>query len=137
MLETLAVPVIGVGTHEFPAFYTATSGLRLEHRIDAPADAARICRAHWSLGQAGILFANPIPQPYSLDPAVIERAVDEALADAARQGIRGKAMTPHLLAYVSQATHKQSLGANRMLALNNAAFAAELATALSALPPNA
>jgi pseudouridine-5'-phosphate glycosidase len=134
MLETLAVPVIGVGTNEFPAFYTATSGLPLEHRIDRADEAASLCRAHWALGQAGILFANPIPQAHALDPAVIGRAVDEALADAARNGIRGKAMTPHLLAYVSRVTHKQSLGANRMLALNNAAFAAELATALSALP---
>ncbi len=135
MLETLAIPVVGVGTNELPAFYTRTSGLRLEHRIDAPTAAAQICRAHWSLGQAGILFANPIPEAYALDPSLIERAVDDALADAVANGIRGKAMTPHLLAYVSRATHKQSLGANRMLVLHNAAFAAELATELSALPP--
>jgi pseudouridine-5'-phosphate glycosidase len=137
MLETLAVPVIGVGTNQFPAFYTAASGLAVEHRIDSADAAAKICRAHWSLGQAGILFANPIPEAHSLDPIAIERAVDEALADAARNGIRGKAMTPHLLAYVSRATQKQSLGANRILALNNAAFGAELATALSALTPAA
>jgi pseudouridine-5'-phosphate glycosidase len=135
MLETLAVPVVGVGTNELPAFYTRTSGLPLEHRVDSAADGARICRAHWSLGQAGILFANPIPQAHALEPDVIQRAIEDALADATRHGIRGKALTPHLLAFVARATDKRSLAANRALALNNAAFGAELASALSALPP--
>jgi pseudouridine-5'-phosphate glycosidase len=135
MLETLTVPVIGVGTREFPAFYTVASGLALEHRIDTPAEAARICRAHWSLCQKGLLFANPIPRADALDPETIQLAVDEALADAARIGVRGKALTPHLLAFVSRATQKRSLAANRALALNNAAFAADLSLALSASPP--
>lgn len=134
-LETLAVPVIGVRTNEFPAFYTYTSGLKLEHRIDSPEDAARVCQAHWALGQAGILIANPIPKAHALDADLIQRAVDEALADATRNGIRGKALTPHLLAFVSRATQKRSLAANRVLALNNASFGAELALALSQLPP--
>ncbi|MDB4969136.1 MAG: Indigoidine synthase family protein [Myxococcales bacterium] len=134
MLETLAVPVIGVRTNEFPAFYTYTSGLPLEHRVETPEDAARICAAHWSLGQAGILFANPIPRAHALDAETIRRAVDEALADATRNGVRGKALTPHLLAFVSRATQKRSLAANRVLALNNATFGAQLATALAALP---
>jgi pseudouridine-5'-phosphate glycosidase len=133
-LETLAVPVIGVRTNEFPAFYTPTSGLRLEHRIESPEDAARICHAHWSLGQAGILFANPIPTTDALDTETVQSAVDDALADAARNDIRGKALTPHLLAFVSRVTQKRSLAANRVLALNNAAFAAQLATVLSAMP---
>ncbi|HEX9102823.1 MAG TPA: pseudouridine-5'-phosphate glycosidase [Polyangia bacterium] len=135
MLETLAVPVLGVRTNEFPAFYTYTSGLPLEHRVDGADEAAAICRAHWSLGGAGILMANPIPRAHALDAAQISRAVDEALADAARNDIRGKALTPHLLAFVARATQKRSLAANRVLALNNAAFGAELATALCAMPP--
>src|SRR5439155_17772934 len=134
MLETLAVPVIGVRTGEFPAFYTYTSGLPLEHRVETATDAARICQGHWSLGQAGVLFANPIPRAHALDAETIRRAVDEALADAARSGVRGKALTPHLLAFVSRATQKRSLAANRVLALNNATFGAELAAALAALP---
>lgn len=135
MLETLAVPVVGVRTGEFPAFYTYSSGLPLEHRIESAEEAARVCHAHWSLGQAGVLVANPIPRAHALDAVTINRAVDEALADAARAGVRGKALTPHLLAYVSRVTQKRSLAANRVLALNNAVFGAELATALSALPP--
>jgi pseudouridine-5'-phosphate glycosidase len=135
MLETLAVPVLGVRTNEFPAFYTYSSGLPLEHRVDDAIDCATICRAHWALGGAGILVANPIPRAHALDAAQIGRAVDDALADAARAGIRGKALTPHLLAYVARVTQKRSLAANRVLALANAAFGAELAAALSALPP--
>ncbi|MCU1282244.1 MAG: Indigoidine synthase family protein, partial [bacterium] len=135
MLETLAVPVLGVRTNEFPAFYTYSSGLPLEHRVEGADDAALVCHAHWSLGHAGIVVANPIPRAHALDAAQINRAVDEALADAARNGIRGKALTPHLLAYVSRVTQKRSLAANRVLALNNAAFGAQLATALAALPP--
>ena len=135
MLETLAVPVIGVRTNEFPAFYTYTSGLKLEHRIDSPDEGARVCHAHWTLGQAGMLIANPIPKAHALDVELIQHAVDEALADATRNNIRGKALTPHLLAFVSRATQKRSLAANRILALNNASFGAELALALSQLPP--
>ncbi len=135
MLETLAVPVLGVRTNEFPAFYTYTSGLPLEHRVETAEDAAAVCHAHWSVGSAGILIANPIPRAHALDAAQIGRAVEDALADAARNGIRGKALTPHLLAFVSRATQKRSLAANRVLALNNAAFGAQLATALAALPP--
>jgi pseudouridine-5'-phosphate glycosidase len=65
----------------------------------------------------------------------VNRAIDAALTDAARQGIRGKALTPYLLAHLSRVTEKQTLGANRALALNNAAFGAELAVALSKLAP--
>jgi pseudouridine-5'-phosphate glycosidase len=134
MLETLGVPVLGVRTNEFPAFYSYTSGLQLEHRIDSAEECARICHAHWTLGQAGILVANPIPKAHALDNEAIAHAIDDALADAARSGIRGKALTPHLLAHVARVTQKRSLAANRVLVLHNAAFAAELATALSALP---
>jgi len=135
MLETLVVPVLGVRTNEFPAFYTYSSGLPLEHRVESADETAAICRAHWSLGGAGILVANPIPRAHALDAAQISRAVEDALADAAKNEIRGKALTPHLLAFVSRATQKRSLAANRVLALNNATFAAELATALCAVPP--
>ncbi len=135
MLETLAVPVLGVRTSEFPAFYTYTSGLPLEHRVETADEAAAICAAHWSLGGAGILVANPIPRAHALDAAQIGKAVEDALADAARNNIRGKALTPHLLAFVSRATQKRSLAANRVLALNNATFAAQLAASLCAVPP--
>jgi pseudouridine-5'-phosphate glycosidase len=130
MLETLGVPVIGVRTDEFPAFYVTSSGLPLEHRVDSAAEAAALLRAHWSLGLGGVLLAHPIPKAHELDKKTIDRAIAEALADADKQKVRGKALTPHLLAFVSRATAKRSLQANRVLALTNAGFAAEVAAAL-------
>jgi pseudouridine-5'-phosphate glycosidase len=130
-LETLGVPVVGVRTHEFPAFYTFTSGLPLEHRVETAEEAARLLSAHWSLGLGGVLLANPIPKAHQLDPQAIDQAIAEALADAQKRGVRGKALTPHLLSHVSRATHRRSLAANRMLALHNAAFAAQVACQLA------
>jgi pseudouridine-5'-phosphate glycosidase len=134
-LETLGVLTLGVRTDELPAFYTRASGLRLEHRVESADEAAQVLHAHWSLQRSGVLLANPIPKPHELDRETIDRAIEQALADAAKLGLRGKALTPHLLAFVSRATHKRSLAANRALALHNAAFAAEVACALAALPP--
>jgi pseudouridine-5'-phosphate glycosidase len=130
VLETLGVLVLGVRTHEFPAFYTHASGLSLEHRVDSPEEAALVLDAHWALSQSGVLLANPIPRAHALDPETIEHAIAAALDDAQRAKIRGKALTPHLLAYVARATQKRSLQANRTLALHNAGFAAEVAKAL-------
>jgi pseudouridylate synthase len=133
-LETLGVPVIGVCTDELPAFYVRSSGLRLEHRVESAEEAARLLRAHWSLGLSGVLLANPIPEAAELDPTSISQAIDAALADAERQQIRGKALTPHLLSYLARATQGQSLAANRALALSNAAFAAEVARSVAERP---
>jgi pseudouridylate synthase len=133
MLETLGVPVVGVKTDEFPAFYVTSSGLKLEHRVDSAEDAAKLLHTHWSLGLGGVLLANPIPKAHELDKKVIDAAIQEALADADKNQIRGKALTPHLLSFVSRATLRRSLQANRVLALHNAAFAADVAVALASL----
>lgn len=131
-LETLGVLVVGVRTGELPAFYTRSSGLPLEHRVESAAEAAQLLEAHFALQPArGVLLANPIPEAHALDPATVARAIEDALADAERRQIRGKALTPHLLAYLAQATEQRSLAANRALALSNAAFAAETAVHLS------
>jgi pseudouridine-5'-phosphate glycosidase len=136
VLETLGVLVLGVGTNELPAFYTRASGLALEHRVEDPAHTARVLHAHWSLSaRRGVLLANPIPERDALDPTVIGRAIEAALDDASARGIRGKALTPHLLAFLAQTTHKRSLVANRALALNNAAFGAQVAVELTRLAP--
>ncbi len=136
VLETLGVLVVGVRTDEMPAFYTRASGLALEHRVETPAEAARLLHAHWSLhGARGVVLANPIPKPHELDRATIDRAIDAALKDAQHANVRGKALTPHLLAFVARATLKRSLAANRALALANAELAAQVAMALQTLPP--
>jgi pseudouridine-5'-phosphate glycosidase len=131
VLETLGVLVLGYGTDEFPAFYTRRSGLRLEHRCDTIEDVARIAAARWELGQGGILVANPIPEVAELPGAQINAAIEQAVAAAARDGISGKALTPHLLSELARATGGASIRANRALALSNVRLGAALAQALA------
>ncbi len=132
-LETLGVLVLGYATDELPAFYTRRSGLQLEHRVDTPARAAEVIRARRALGdRGGVLIANPIPEEAALDEALVARAIEAALADAARAGVRGKALTPHLLAAVARETGARSLAANRALVLHNCRVAARIAAALAA-----
>lgn len=130
-LETLGVLVLGYGTAELPAFYTRTSSLPLEHRVDTVEEAARVIRARFDLGdRRGVLVANPIPEQDALEPVFVERAITTALEQAARSGVRGKALTPYLLAAVAHETNSVSLAANRALVLHNARLAARLAAAL-------
>jgi pseudouridine-5'-phosphate glycosidase len=134
LLEALAVPVIGYGTDEFPSFYTARSGLFLEHRVEDEGAAAEILRARWDrLGEGGgVVFANPVPAAHQADPGRIDRAVEEAVREAARRQVRGKALTPFLLAEVARRTSGESLQANLALLVSNAAVAARIAVAYRA-----
>ena len=133
MLETLGVLVLGFRTSAFPAFYTPDSGLALEHRVEQADEAARIVSARWSMGLGGVLIANPIPAPAALDAAVIDAAIANALDSAAREGVRGKALTPYLLAHLARVTQGASIRANRALAVNNAGVGAQIAHALATL----
>lgn len=126
-LETLGVLVIGFRTRDFPAFYTRSSGLRLEHSVDSIEELAAIALAHWET-RDGILVANPIPEEHELRD--VGPAIERALTEAATQRITGKPLTPFLLARLADVTQGASIKANRALALNNAAVAAQLACAL-------
>jgi pseudouridine-5'-phosphate glycosidase len=132
MLDTLGVLVVGYRTHDFPAFYTRTSGLILEHRVDSPAELATLARTHWDLGGGGILVCNPIPEPSALDPAVIGAVIDAAVSEAEARGVVRKKLTPFLLDRLATATAGASVCANRALAIHNAEVAAALAVALAA-----
>ena len=130
-LETKGVPVIGYGTEELPAFYTRTSGFRVDYRLDTPEEIAAAFRAQQEMGLGGgMLVTNPIPEAYSMDPARINAAIDQAVADARRLGIHGKETTPYLLARVKDLTGGDSLSANIQLVLNNARLAAHIAKSL-------
>jgi len=130
-LETKGVPVIGYGTEELPAFYTRTSGFKVDYRLDTPEEIAAAFRTQQEMGLGGgMLVTNPIPEEYSMDPARINAAIDEAVADARRLGIHGKETTPYLLARVKDLTGGDSLSANIQLVLNNARLAARTARAL-------
>ena len=130
-LETHGVPVIGYGTKELPAFYTRHSGFEVDYQMDSPAELAEAFRVSRELGLGGgMLVTNPIPQEFSMDPAVINQAIDEAIAQANGQGIHGKATTPFLLAKVKELTGGDSLDSNIRLVFNNARLAARTAAAL-------
>ena len=130
-LETHGVPVIGYQTEELPAFYTRESGLGVDARVDTPEDLAAIFQAQRDLGlKTGMLVTNPIPQQYAMDKTVIDKAIDQALAESHEQGIHGKETTPFLLARVAELTGGDSLESNIQLVLNNARVAAKTAVAL-------
>ncbi len=130
-LETAGVPVIGFGTDEFPAFYSRTSGLRLEVCVDSAAEAAAIIRTKWAMGlEGGVLVAAPIPAEAAIASDEIESALARALGEAEAQGVKGKAVTPFLLARVAELTGGRSLKANLALLENNARVAAEIAVCL-------
>lgn len=129
-LESVAVPVLGVGTDELPSFYSRGSGLKLEHQVEDAAMAARILRARFeALGQGGVLFTLPPPEATALPREEVERHIASALAEAERQQVRGKAVTPFLLSRMAQLTEGRSLRANLALLENNARFAGKLAVA--------
>jgi pseudouridine-5'-phosphate glycosidase len=119
-----------VGTHDFPAFYSRTSGLRLEHAVADATEAAQVARARFeTLGQGGLLLALPPPQETSLERDDVERDLVLALDAARRQGIHGKAVTPFLLKALADFSGGRSLTANLALLVNNARFAGALAVA--------
>lgn len=133
-LETKGVPVIGYGTDELPAFYTRKSGFGVDYRVDTPAELAEMFRAQRALGyQGGMLVTNPIPEEYAMDKTVIDKAIEQALAECKEQGIHGKETTPFLLARVTELTGGDSLESNIKLVINNARVAALTACELSEL----
>jgi pseudouridine-5'-phosphate glycosidase len=132
-LETAGVPVLGLGTGEFPAFYSASSGLPVA-RVESVAEVASTWRAHQALGGgSGMLLAVPPPAEVALPPDEIEAAIARALAKASAAGVRGQAVTPFLLAAVAEETHGESMRTNIALLRQNARIAAQVARAISEL----
>jgi pseudouridine-5'-phosphate glycosidase len=132
-LETLGVPVVGYRTSTLPGFFTVDTALPVPHRVDTPAELAALYRQHRALGRReAILVVQPPPRDVALPRDLVDRAVAAALADAAREGIAGPAVTPFLLAAVLRATEGRSLAANLGLLEANARLAAEVAVALAA-----
>ena len=133
-LETKGVTVIGYGTDELPAFYTRRSGFGVDYNLDTPEALAKAFHVKLELGlRGGMLVTNPIPEQYSMDKAVIDKAIDTALAEAKAQGVHGKAVTPFLLARVKELTGGDSLDSNIQLVYNNARLAAATAAELCKL----
>jgi pseudouridine-5'-phosphate glycosidase len=132
-LESQGVPVIGWRCDEFPAFYTRSSGVKLDHRCEGLHDLARMIRLQREIGPGGLLIANPIPEAYALDAAQIEARIEEAVREAKAQGIKQKDVTPFLLRRLVEMTGGRSLEANMALVEANAALAAQVAGELARL----
>ncbi|MCV3205154.1 pseudouridine-5'-phosphate glycosidase [Mesorhizobium sp. YC-39] len=129
-LETQRVPVIAYQSDDFPAFYTRSSGLKADHRLDTPEEIAQAMLLHEQMGSGtGILVANPIPEADALDPAFIDGTIAAAVAEAEQRGIGRKELTPFLLARINELSQGRSLKANIALVRNNAALAARIAVA--------
>jgi pseudouridylate synthase len=130
VLETQGVPVLGLGTDTFPAFYTPHSGLAVPTRVSDTAEAAAVLRAHWSIGGAGVVLAVPIPEAHALPVDEIDPAIERAVALAAEVGVKGPAWTPFVLDQIRRLTGGRSVAANVALVKHNATQAAALARAL-------
>lgn len=130
-LETFGVPVLGYQTEEMPAFYTRKSGFKLDKRMDTPEEIAETAKVKWDLEiNGGILVSNPIPEKDSLDEEKINKAIETALKDAEKDGIKGKETTPYLLSKVLEVTEGKSLISNIALVENNAKIGAQIANYL-------
>ncbi len=129
VLETKGVPVIGYRTDDFPAFYSRSSGLKVDVSVDSPAEIGEIARAHWSHGlSSGLLVVIPPPEEVAIPNGVIEEMIAQALDEAHQQGIHGAEATPFLLSRMSVLSGGESLKTNLALLLNNAKLAAQIAT---------
>lgn len=128
VLETLGVPVITVGSDDFPSFYSRSSGFGSPMRLDAPAEVARAMKAKWELGLAGgLVIANPIPSEEEIPETEIGAVINQAVAEAEQKGITGAAITPYLLGRIVELTDGESLRANIALVKHNAAVGADIA----------
>ena len=125
LLETLGVPVLGWRTDELPLFFSAGGGPPVSARVDSAGEAAAIAAAHWELQGGGLLLGRPPDE--SLDD--VEPLIEQALADADAEGIRGQQITPFVLAFLHTRSSGRTLRANRDLIVANARLAGEIAAA--------
>lgn len=132
-LETFGIPVLGFKTDELPAFYTQKSGFKVNYKMHSASEIAKLLKTKWKLNlKGGVIVANPIPKDKQLDFDVMKNAIDKALIEEKKLGIKGKDSTPFLLGKVKELTDGLSLEANIELVYNNAKLAAQIAKAFNA-----
>jgi pseudouridine-5'-phosphate glycosidase len=133
-LETYSIPVVGYRTDTLPAFYSSETEYQLPARVDDLTSLVNLLKIHWQLGMpSGVLIANPIPSSDEIPADIIEPAISNALKQAEKKRIRGKAITPFLLSEVAHVTQGKSLLANITLIKNNVRLGAMIAQKISAL----
>lgn len=134
VLETQGVPAITLGSEEFPAFYSRSSGFRSPLTVQTPDEAARVLRAKWALGlSGGVLLANPVPADAEIPAAEITPHIEQALRDMDALGLTGAQTTPYLLGRIVEITGGRSLATNIALVRHNAMVAAQVAVAYAQL----
>ena len=130
LLESRRVPVIGFGVDELPAFYSLSSGLRLDHRVDTPAAAAAMIALHFAIeGSAAILLVQPPPADLAIPAHEVDAWIEAATSAADERGISGGAVTPFILGQVAERSESRTLRTNIGLIVNNARTAARVAVA--------
>jgi pseudouridine-5'-phosphate glycosidase len=127
ILETQGVPVVGYGTDEFPAFYVRSSGEPVSARVNTPEEAATFVAAHWRLGGAGVVIAQPLPAEAELPVNELTDAMSRAESAAAESGMRGNELTPFLLSQLATLTEGKTVRANQALVVENARLAGRIA----------
>jgi len=132
VLETYGITVVGYGCDELPAFYLRRSGLPVDARADTPEEAGAIARAQFALEKDGaLLVCVPVPEAHEVSAALLDETLETALADAEREGINGRELTPFLLSRMSRQSGGATLGANIALLEQNARVAARIAKAVN------
>jgi pseudouridine-5'-phosphate glycosidase len=129
-LETKGVPVVGYQTKTLPAFYSRESDFNVNFRIDTAQEIAHVLKTKFELGlNGGLLVTNPIPKDYSMDHKFINTAIDKAIIEMDKRGIKGKEQTPYLLGKIVELTEGKSLESNIALVYNNCKLAAQISAA--------
>ena len=131
-LETMAVPVVGYQTNNFPAFYSRDSGLKISASLVTPDEIVKFAQAHWSMGMnSAVLVAQPVPAGEAIPNAEIDKWIAQASKEAMAKNIYGQALTPFLLGRINELSEGKSLRANLSLLLNNARLAAQIAKSMA------
>lgn len=136
-LETLGIPVIGMHTSQFPAFFCSESKFGVDYRCDTAAEVAKILKTKWDMGiNGGVVIGNPVPAAASLNYEEMEQAIEKAILDADKNGIKGKDITFYLMGKIKEFTQGKSFNATLALLNNNAVISSKIAVELSMLYKN-
>ena len=129
-LETLAIAIVGYKTNRFPGFYLTDSGFEIEHRVDSADEIASIIKARSDVHTANraLIVTNPVA--VQMDKSRHDQILASGLANAVRDGIDGKYVTPYLLEHFHTASQGESLAINTEIIKSNCALAADIAVAL-------
>ncbi|MFZ5818292.1 MAG: pseudouridine-5'-phosphate glycosidase [Chloroflexota bacterium] len=131
-LETMAVPVVGYQTEDFPAFYSRKSGLKVSATLASPEEVVEFAQAHWEIGmRSAVLVTQPIQADYEIPKETMDPLIVQASQEAVEKKVHGQELTPFQLQRLNELSNGRTLQANLALLLNNASLAAQIARAMA------